>query len=80
MAIKMPKIVPAPRTRSSLPPKPKRRVAFAKSDITRAVSAARVVGFDVRSIEISQDGRIRLYSEDSPSVSQSLFDEWEARL
>lgn len=76
----MHKIIPAPRKRVSLPSNPKRRVSFAKADITRAVSAAERVGFRVRSIEISQDGRIRLCSDDREGQPNSLFDEWEARL
>lgn len=76
----MHKIVPAPRKRVPLPSNTKRRVSFAKADITRAVSAAQRVGFQVRSIEISQDGRIRLSSDDGVSQPRTLFDEWDGRL
>ena len=77
----MSKIVPVPRKRIIVPTSTpsKRRVAFAKADITRAVSAAQRVGFEVQSIEISQDGRIRLYS-DGGGPRSTLFDEWEGRL
>ena len=74
------KIVPAPRKRILPPANPKRRVAFAKADITRAVSAAQRVGFRVRSIEINPDGRIRLWSDESERQPDTPFDEWEGRL
>lgn len=53
---------------------------FAKADLTRAFDAAEKVGFQVRSFEISSDGRIRLYSDDGAGPPRSLFDEWEERL
>ena len=74
------KIVPAPRKRLVPPATPKRRAAFAKADITRAVSAAQRVGFQVRSIEINPDGRIRLCSDDGERQADTPFDEWEGRL
>lgn len=74
------KIVPSPRKRALPSANTKRRVSFAKADITRAVSAAQRVGFRVRSIEISQDGRIRLCSDDREGEPNTLFDAWEPRL
>ncbi|MFM6830031.1 MAG: hypothetical protein ACKOVA_06820, partial [Novosphingobium sp.] len=74
------KIIPEVRERNRPTPPRKRRTSFVKADITRAMSAAQKSGFQVRSIEIGQDGRIRLYSDEGADKSQSLFDQWEERL
>lgn len=74
------KITPEVRERNRPTPPRKRRTSFVKADITRAMSAAQKGGFQVRSIEIDQDGRIRLYSDDHADKPQSLFDQWEERL
>lgn len=73
-------IDPAPRERKLPPRRGRRRATFVKTDLTRAMEAAQRGGFQVRSIEISQDGSIRLYSDDSGGVPRTLFDQWEARL
>lgn len=73
-------IAPSPQERKRPPQRSRRRALFVKTDLTRAVDAAQKVGFQVGSIEISQDGRIRLYSDDGARAPRSLFDEWDERL
>jgi hypothetical protein len=73
-------IVPSPPLRKIHNQRRRLRSSFSKIDLTRAVDAARKIGFDVHSIEIGRDGCIRLVSGESSSMSPTLFDEWEGRL
>lgn len=62
-----------------------RKVAFKKTDISRAISAAQKGGVTVSEMEIGQDGAIRLkFASGQPdtaiSTGNGQFDEWEERL
>lgn len=73
-------IAPSPPERQRPTQRSRRRAAFVKTDLTRAYDAAQKVGFQVRSIEISKDGHIRLYADDGAGAARSPFDEWDGRL
>lgn len=76
-------INPPLRTRPQIVDKPKRRKAtFKKSDVLRAMDAAKTGGLLLGGLEIRPDGTIRVLSPDAAKAANApdLFEEWEARL
>jgi hypothetical protein len=56
------------------------RIYPRRSDITRAVQAARSVGVNVTAIDVSADGTIRLGNASSSAEAkvETAFDRWNA--
>lgn len=58
----------------------RRQPAFKKTDVTRALIAAKDAGFEIAITEIKPDGTIRLICGPAQNNSSlSPFDEWKQR-
>lgn len=69
---------PAP-TASPEQPKRRRKTAFRKSDVARAISAVTKAGLIAGRVEVTQDGTIRIYAAGA-EPADSLFDQWADKL
>lgn len=63
----------------TIQPRKSRRLPFKKADVARAVSAVAKAGFVAGSIEVTQDGTIRIYAAGA-EPTDSLFDQWADKL
>lgn len=60
-------------------PKRRRKTAFRKSDVARAISAVTKAGLVAGRVEVTQDGTIRIYAAGA-EPADNLFDQWADKL